>query len=349
MYESLIAPTEEDAIAEGEISVDGNGEEAEPMKHAADPGPPTMKQVEEHRETHVPFRSWCKWCVLGRGRGMQHRKAGTSTVPIVGVDYFFLTKGGVRTRKELDFSMTPEGETELEAARSRGDLVKYLLVRCFQQKAVFAHLVPQKGLDEKNIACDFVLGDLGWLGHTRLIMKSDNEPAVKALVARVIELVKVECKDFDQISKEQSAAYDSQSNGGTEVGIRLVRGLLRTIKLCLEARIGKYIPVDHAVMPWMMEHACLLLNVLVRGDDGITPWQRVRGRPFGQQMLGFGESVLYRYPNKGPLHAPDGNTGALGAEGTFLGYSTGSNTFRVMSDQGLVAARSMTRRSQDAR
>ena len=102
MYESLIAPTEDDVAEGSEVSVDGNGEEAEPVKHAIGPGAPTMKQVEEHRETHVPFRSWCKWCVLGRERGIQHRKAGTSTVPIVGVDYFFLTKGGVHTRKELE-------------------------------------------------------------------------------------------------------------------------------------------------------------------------------------------------------------------------------------------------------
>ena len=66
-------------------------------------------------------------------------------------------------------------------------------------------------------------------------------------------------------------------------------------------------------------------------------------------MLGFGRSILYRYPSKGQLHAPDGNTGTLGAEGLFLGYSAGSNTFRVIGDQGLVAARSMTRRSHDAR
>jgi hypothetical protein len=127
-------------------------------------------------------------------------------VPIVGVDYFFLTKGGVHTRKELEFSMTTDGENELGAAMSRGDIVKYLLVRCFQHKAVFAHLVPQKGLDEKNIACDFVLQDIEWLGHTRVIMKSDNEPAVQALVARVIELAKIECKDFVQLTNEQSAA-----------------------------------------------------------------------------------------------------------------------------------------------
>ena len=131
-------------------------------------------------------------------------------------------------------------------------------------------------------------------------MKSDNEPAIQALVGRVIELAKIECKDFAQLTKEQSAAYDSQPNGGTEVGVRLVRGLLRTVKLCLEARIGKYAPVDHAIMPWMVDHVCLLLNVVVRGADGLTAWQRVRGRPFSQQLLGFGESVLYRFPSKGP-------------------------------------------------
>ncbi len=70
------------------------------------------------------------------------------------------------------------GEAQLEAARAKGDVVKYPLVRCVLSKAVFSHLVPQKGLDEKNVACDFVLGDLGWLGHTRIVMKSDNEPAI---------------------------------------------------------------------------------------------------------------------------------------------------------------------------
>ena len=101
MYDSLIAPTEDDVGVDSEVSVDGNGEEAETVKHAADPGAPTAKQVEEHRETHIPFRSWCKWCVLGRGRGIQHRKTGASTVPIIGLDYFFRTKGGVQRRGEL--------------------------------------------------------------------------------------------------------------------------------------------------------------------------------------------------------------------------------------------------------
>ena len=63
----MIAPTEEDVGADEEVNVDGNGEEAERVKHAVDPGAPTAAQVEDHRKTHIPFRSWCRWCVLGRG------------------------------------------------------------------------------------------------------------------------------------------------------------------------------------------------------------------------------------------------------------------------------------------
>ena len=143
-------------------------------------------------------------------------------MPIVGLDYFFLTNHGVLNRNDLGFDPPADGDVKLEAARTNGDVAKYLLVRCFQTKAIFAHLVPQKGLDEHNVACDFVLGDLEWLGHSRVIINADNGPAAQALVNRVVELAKIECKGFEQLSPEQPAAYDSQSNGGTEVGVRRV-------------------------------------------------------------------------------------------------------------------------------
>ena len=54
------------------------------------------------------------------------------------------------------------------------------------------------------------------------------------------------------------------SNGGTEIGVQLLRGLFRTVKLCLEQRINKLIPVDHPLIAWMMEHTAFLQNTLVR-------------------------------------------------------------------------------------
>jgi hypothetical protein len=54
--------------------------------------------------THLPYRSWCRWCVLGRGRGLQHRARTGSLIPIVGIDYFYLTSSGVKLREELKMS-----------------------------------------------------------------------------------------------------------------------------------------------------------------------------------------------------------------------------------------------------
>ena len=191
---------------------------------------------------------------------------------------------------------------------------------------------------------------LEWLGHTRIIVKADNEPSIQALARRAIELAKVEIKDLEQVSKEDPVAYDSMTNGGTEVGVRLMRGLFRSVKLCLEQRIDKQIPVDHPMIAWLMEHASLLLNALVRGTDGLTAWKRVRGRAFGQPLVGIGENVLYKHPTKGPRHDPHGNIGAQGGEGVFLGYDRTNHTFTVSLEDGqLVSARSVTRRPERER
>ena len=97
-------------------------EEAEPLRAARDPGCPSEKQVEEHRLTHLPFRTWCKWCNLGRGRGLQHRQSPGSTIPVIGFDYFFITAGGMKKRQELEFGDGDEGKKELEAARTKQKL-----------------------------------------------------------------------------------------------------------------------------------------------------------------------------------------------------------------------------------
>ena len=345
-----MAPTEDEIAVDEEVHIkDELDTETESLKQARDPGQPTARQVEDHRRTHVPYRVWCRWCWLGRGRGIQHRRTPGSTVPIIGIDYFFITKGGVKVREELEHSMDADGEKALNEARARGDIVKCLLVRCTGTKALFAHVVPCKGADENGLVADMVVRDVAWLGHSRVVLKADNEPAIQSLITRVLAVARVECKDIEQLTKEDPATYDSKSNGGTEVGVRLIRGLFRTLKLCLESRLDKYIPVDHPLVPWLLEHTALLLNVTVRGTDGLTAWARARGRPFGQQMLGFGESVLYRYPGKGPQSQPTGNMGALGRDGVFLGYDPFANTFIVHNEQGFVASRSITRRPERER
>ena len=100
----------------------------------------------------------------------------------------------------------------------------------------------------------------------------------------------------------------------------------------------------------LLEHACLLINTLVRGSDGLTAWTRTTGHPSSQQIVGCGEVVLYRYPTKGRQHNPHGNAGALGGEGVFLGYSKFSSIFVVgLADGSWVETRSVARKPEDER
>ena len=67
-------------------------------------------------------------------------KVGASHVPTIGVDCFFLTKGGVFRRRRLEHAISDDGEAQLEAARTSGDVVQYLLARCIISRTVFSHM-----------------------------------------------------------------------------------------------------------------------------------------------------------------------------------------------------------------
>jgi len=344
-----MAPLEEQAEEE-EIQTE-DGEDVEPLKLARNPKLPSAADIEAHDRVHIPYRDWCKWCNLGRGRGIPHRHGGGSSVPIVGIDYFFITSEGVKTRKELEFEETPSGDELLESARARGDIIKCMLVRCFESKNIFAHYVPVKGADEEDYAAGLVAAAVLWLGHIEVILKGDNERALQAMIERAMRLLRIKVGEADsqvtlkRLTKEKSAPYDSQSNGGTEVGVMLVRGIFRTLKLCLESHLGMYIPVKHPVLPWLLEHSAFLLNVKSRGSDGLTPWARIKGRPFGLQVIGFGEAVFFKRPVKGPDAQPEGNMGAVQAEGTFIGYNRSTNTYILATPDGQkMESRSVTRR-----
>ena len=88
-----LAPVES-GLEEGEVCVEEESEEdSADLKHAANVASPSPDIVEQHRVTHFPYRSWCKQCVMGRGIGKPHATvAGESSVPTVGMDYFYTTK-----------------------------------------------------------------------------------------------------------------------------------------------------------------------------------------------------------------------------------------------------------------
>ena len=146
-----IAPVEDEAAADDDAAEieDGSDDEEEPSKYLCSPCQPSLQEEEEHRCTHCPFRSWCRFCIMGRAVGQPHKSSESrSEVPRAGLDYFFITKGSIKMRQELEVLKEKDGEAKLESQRKNGVITKCILVRCWESKAVFAHVVPCKGADE---------------------------------------------------------------------------------------------------------------------------------------------------------------------------------------------------------
>ena len=131
----------------------------------------------------------------------------------MGLDYFFITSGGVMKREELEYGLNDVGEEQFSIARAEGNITKCIAIRCFNNNNVFAHCVPCKGADEEGYVADLVVKDILWLGHSELIVRGDNEPALQALVQRALEVLRINTS-VEKVSDDQSPAYDSQSNGG---------------------------------------------------------------------------------------------------------------------------------------
>jgi hypothetical protein len=205
--EPLLSNEDETGPEEVHIETEPAGDaDVEQLKSVPDPGQPTEKEVEEHRtEGHQPFRSWCKFCVMGRGGTFHHKNLRSkSAIPRIGVDYFFITRGGVRKRDELEYPDGPEGNAAIENDRKSGDIVKCIVIRDWESKVTFAHCIPCKGADEDQYVAKLVEDDLVWLGYTRIVLKGDNEPALQALIRQVLGLIIAKPEEIEQATKESS-------------------------------------------------------------------------------------------------------------------------------------------------
>ena len=99
---------------------------------------------------------------------------------------------------------------------------------------MFAPVLPQKGLDADGYAVARPVEDIKWLGYAKLLVKSDNEPAIVALCNEALRRFRIE--GIEQASRKGPPAYESSSNGAVEGAVKAVQGLLRTVKLGFERK-----------------------------------------------------------------------------------------------------------------
>ena len=158
-------------------------------------------------------------------------------------------------------------------------------------KSYGAHVVPKKGFDVKT--AERVIKNLeGWGCQNKLIIKTDQEPSVRAVVGEVKKL------RTSETLVELSKKYDSQSNGVAERSVQSVEGQVRTLKMALERHLESKLSVSHPATTWMVEHAADLLNKFAVGEDGRTAYERVKGKKYRGEMIEFGRKVMYKIPCK---------------------------------------------------
>ena len=153
-----LAPIAEDVGDLGPQPVRQDAPLAEPMRK---PNCPTPEEIARRELTHLPAATWCEACAKGRGREAPHKdQRGSmldSVLPVMQCDYGYLTDVGEEP-------------------------VVAWFASCRSSTNLFATLCTTKGPKDTYVVAAFA----SWiweLGHARLIIQSDGEPAILALVS----------------------------------------------------------------------------------------------------------------------------------------------------------------------
>ena len=121
----------------------GQDEEAQDAKLNPHGVRPTSEEVEKHNATHLPFRTWCPFCVAGKAKNEPHYKSEEHKpmgVNVVSIDYAFM--GDKNIVDEADEEASDE---ESEIANRNSQNMPILVMRCRKTKFIFARVVPRKG------------------------------------------------------------------------------------------------------------------------------------------------------------------------------------------------------------
>ena len=308
---------------EGGENVEEEEEEKEPeegrvAKGITAPKGPTAKEREEHERTHIPYRSWRKYCVQGRGGNKPHRRMGgeqgegeeEKQVHRVCMDYGFLSK------------------------KDKAQETNPMIVMIDDNGAVYGRIVGQKGVGE-NREMEWLIRDMNeeldsW-GHRgkKLIIKSDQEVSIEALQKAVADT------RSGETIPELAPRGESQSNGRAEDAVRRIREYARVLKEQLEDKIQDVLDPGDCIMQWLVRWAALLITLFSVGTDGKSAYERIRGKRCKTEVIRFGEKVRYKQ-----LKGVDsgGTMDSSWHEGVWLGHNRNSSEIIIGTPDGVVAA-----------
>ena len=278
------------------------------------PGVPTpsKEMVRKHRASgHCPYRAWCTHCISGAANAPAHRarlSEPVGTVPELHSDYgFFRDKKG-----------------------DRQNTVTVLVTKDRKSGGVSATVVPKKGVGGGYAVRQYIREVKKFGHHHKILIRSDGETAIKDLLSKVSALRASETLQAETVM-ETSPAGDSKANGRAERAVQSVEKQVRVLKGAVEEHLGKF-SVRHACFPWLVLHSADVLTKFLVHPDGVTSYERIKGRPYSGTMYEFGQCVLYKVSAK----VQGGVMEPRWAKGLWLGKRFSTEEHVVATAEGVV-------------
>ena len=283
------------------------------MKPLPNPKEPlNAAEVDEHESRgHFPPRKWCIFCDAGRGRIGPHfhdeAVEERHGVPFVSTDYFFLGVDEERAQPMI-------------------------LIKDHKSKHTHATTVDAKGVTKFSV--DNFVQFLHSLGHKRLILKSDNEPALLALKTAVKKESGID------IIFQEVAVGDHAANGMAEAGVREIAKECRVIKACLEHRLGSKLHAKHPLLAPIPAYAAAMWSRCWLQESGKTAYHLNYGKEFKRRLPAYGEKCLYRKIKEGVKATKWQVKWELGR---FVGIAERSDELVFLTEKGLIKAKQVQR------
>ena len=203
----LNGETDDQDMEDGETGFDDGSAQVRTIR---DQGQPTVKEHQEHMTTHRPHRSWCNFCVMGRGVNSPHWRSDAQDdfeeVLHVSLGYGFL--GERRHKMTLGNAGSQKKERSSPGRKESSEVYR-----------------PTRAQPS----------------HAQVRQRAGDEA-----LAREIAQAR---QEGSQTVPERPPVGESQSNGIIERAMGLVACQDRTLKAALEDRIGTRVPLDASIQP----------------------------------------------------------------------------------------------------
>ena len=211
-----------------------------------------------------------------------------------------------------------------------GNKLPVLVVRERLSKCTWAHPVPSKGVEHPHGSAK-LLEDLNETGYRRVMLKSDQEPAIRALCDAVKNGFRGEV-----VPEKAPKENHEKSIGEAENAVQQVHGMARTLKEHIEINAGIEIQAKHPILAWLVTFAATALTLFAKGSDGMTGYQRLRGKPGRVPLPAFAERIEYRRRTRHKLES-------RWRPGIFLGVKRDTTEKIVGDEEGTYVVQSVRR------